>query len=167
MCATKSSLTEPAQDLKRLIKGSAKARRSAARLVAVQSVYEIRQTDADWEDVVDAYIHHRLGLPEDGDVFVAADVSLMRKIVVGVTQNNAQLLDMLNGWMAPERQIGEMDQISSAILLCGAFELWQHTEIDAPIIVSSYVEVTKAFYDDAMPKLMNALLDKGAKAVRG
>ncbi len=152
--------------IKRTIKGSAKARRNAARLAAVQCLYQMRQNGMTAEQVMGDYVNNRLGLEEDGDVYVAADTESLRTILSGVEERYDQLLEMLTKTLDPARSFDRLEQILQAVLLCGAEELFAHPETDAALIISGYVEVAKAFYDGREPAMINAALDALAKGVR-
>lgn len=153
--------------IKRQIKGSAKARRNAARLAAVQCIYQMKQNGMNAEQVLGDYVNNRLGLEEDGDVFVAADTELLRTILTGIETNEALLTDMLQkGMEEAGKPFDRQEQLIQSILLCGAEELFSHPETDKALILSSYVEVAKAFYEGREPGLVNAALDGLGKIIR-
>lgn len=152
--------------IKRQIKGSAKARRNASRLAAVQCLYQMIQNGMDAEQVLGDYTNNRMGIAEDGDMYVAADQVLLRSILTGVVERKDMLTEMMNNAMGPTRPFDRQEQLIQCILLCGAEELFAHPEIDTPLILSNYVEVAKAFYDGREPAMVNAALDTLAKAIR-
>lgn len=153
--------------IKRQIKGSAKARRNAARLAAVQCIYQMRQNGMNAEQALGDYVNNRLGLEEDGDVFVAADTELLRAIVTGVETRQSLLTEMLQKEMQEAgKPFDRQEELIQSILLCGAEELFSHPETDKPLILNSYVEVAKAFYEGREPALVNAALDSLAKVLR-
>ena len=150
----------------RLVKGSAIARRSAARLVAVQSVYQMLHLGLTADDVVDDYLHHRLGLEEDGELYVAADTAMLRDIVQGVAAQQDHLSGMLTEALKPAHEWARTDVLIQANLLCGAYELLTQVATPSGIIVNDYLEVTKAFYDPPIPGLVHAVLDRISKVLR-
>jgi N utilization substance protein B len=152
--------------VKRTIKGSAKARRNAARLAAVQCLYQMQQNGMDAEQALGDYVNNRLGIEEDGNVYVAADMDVLRAILTGIEERHALLKEMVDKALDPSRPLARQEQIIQAILLCGAEELFAHPEIEAGIVISSYVEVGKAFYEGREPAMINAALDALAKVVR-
>lgn len=153
--------------IKRQIKGSAKARRNAARLAAVQCLYQMRQNGMDAEQVLGDYVNNRMGIEQDGDVFVAADTELLRLIVTGVAERQDLLSEMLKkGMEEAGRPFDRQEQLIQSILLCGAEELFSQLETDKALIVSSYVEVAKAFYEGREPALINAALDQLGGVIR-
>lgn len=152
--------------IKRQIKGSAKARRNAARLAAVQCLYQMRQNGMDVEQVLGDYVNNRLGIEEDGDVYVAADMVVLRGILSGIEERKELLPEMVNSALEPTRPFDRQEQLIQCILLCGAEELFAHPEVDTPLVVSNYVEVAKAFYEGREPAMINAALDALARVLR-
>lgn len=152
--------------IKRQIKGSAKARRNAARLAAVQCLYQMRQNGMDAEQVLGDYSNNRMGLEEDGDVYVAADMILLRHILTGVEERMELLTEITTNSMDTAHPLERQQQLIQCILLCGAEELFAHPQTDTALILANYVEVAKAFYDGREPAMVNAALDAMAKGIR-
>jgi transcription antitermination protein NusB len=152
--------------IKRQIKGSAKARRNAARLAAVQCLYQMRQSGMDVEQVLGDYTNNRMGLEEDGDIYVAADMILLRTILTGIAERMDLLTEMTGNALGPTRPLERQEQLIQCTLLCGAEELFAHPETDTALILNNYVEVAKAFYDGREPAMINAALDALAKIIR-
>lgn len=149
-------------------KPSKKARATATRLAAVQAVYQQIENGQGAASVVKEYQDYRLGKPVDGDEMVMPDVAFFSGIVQGVESRRGDLEEVLNANLSrPDAKIGHMDPLLQAILLCGAYELLAYHEIDAPIVISDYLDVTHAFYDQGEAKLINAVLDHVKTAFRG
>ncbi len=158
--------------------GSAKARNSAARLLAVQAVYQMHKNDQGAEEVIKEYLEHRTGVDIDGDEMVSPDQDHFTLVVRGVAEHVQQLGDMVakNRGTKPVEMseegvpanapISKKEPLLQAIFLCGAFELMVLQTIDFPVIISNYLHVTHAFYDEGEAKLVNALLDSIRKTVR-
>lgn len=147
-------------------KGSPKAQRSAARLAAVQVLYQMRLNNQEAQSAVREYISHRNGFDLDGDVFVPADEDLLQDIISGVQTRWTDIDDIVTAALAAGGK-SEVEPLLDAVLRAGTFELLAHANIDAGIIIHDYLNVTSGFYDGAEPKLVNAILDKVAKTVRG
>lgn len=147
--------------------GSKIARASAARLAAVQAVYQILTNDQSAQSVISEYRLHRLGEAVDGMEMVTPDGILFQKIVEGVYDQMNMLEEMLVAALQKNGKTKPSEPLLMAVLLSGAFELLMNTEVDAPVIVSDYLNVTHAFYETGESKLVNALLDAIKKAVRG
>ena len=148
--------------------GSVKARNSAARLLAVQAVYQMHKNDQTAEDVIREFLEHRTGVDVDGDEMVTPDSDHFSTVVRGVEEHIAQLGDMVaqNRGKSAEEGVSKQEPLLQAIFLCGAFEVMVLQAIDSPVIISDYLHVTQAFYDDGEAKLVNGLLNSIHKTVR-
>ncbi len=155
-------MTQPNPQTKKT--GSQKARNSAARLMAVQTVYQMHKNEQDAESAIKEYLEHRAGIDADGDEMVTPDHDHYSVVVRGISEHMAQLNEMIKQNRGKEIQSNE--PLLHAIFLCGALELMVLQSIDAPIIISEYVHVTHAFYEQGEAKLVNALLDSIRKTVR-
>ncbi len=152
--------------VKRQIKGSAKAKRSAARLAAVQSMYQMQQAGIDSETAIRDYMTYRMGIEEEGTLYVAADTELLKKILEGVQSRHGDIDPILTAALSDNNPLERQEMLIKCLLCCGVFELLDHGDIDAGIIINDYVEVAKSFYDGKEPSFINALLDKIAKTIR-
>lgn len=146
---------------------SATAKRNAARLMAVQAVYQMAMNYEAAPLVVNEYLGLRKGMEVDGETLVEPDESLFRDIVLGV----AGRAEDLHGIVAANRNQKEgqnpaNEPLLNAVLLCGAYELLSHQDIDFPVIISSYVDVAKAFFTGHEPSLINGVLDGIRKVTR-
>lgn len=151
---------------------SRKARKSAARLAAVQAVYQMIENAQGAPAVIDEYIAHRLGQPVDGEDMVVPDGTHFREVVSGVAARRDDLEQILSSVLM-KRQRASVEGVSAqnepllhSLLLCGSFELLAFHDTDAPIIISDYIHVTHAFFDQGEARLVNGVLDQVAKAVR-
>ena len=153
---------------KRVIKknaGSAKAQKTAARLAAVQVLYQMRLNNQEAKSAVSEFIDTRVGFEIDGDKFVPADSGLLTDIVMGVTKRWTDIEVILAKALADGKK-GDVETLLESILRCGIFELMEHGKTDTGVIINDYLNVTTGFYDGKEPKIVNAILDKVAKAVR-
>jgi N utilization substance protein B len=144
--------------------GSQKARNSAARLLAVQAVYQMHKNDQDAQTVIREFLEHRAGMEVDGEKMVPPDEDHFIKVVKGVEENIEQLQDMVK--RNRSEGAGQAEPLLKAILLCGAYELMVLQSIDNPVIISDYLHVTHAFYDEKEGRLVNGLLDSISQTVR-
>lgn len=145
--------------------GSAKAKKTAARLAAVQVLYQMRLNNQDAKSAVREYISHRSGFNLDGDVLVPADEELLESIIMGLAERWSDVDDIVTAALAVRKK-GEVETLLESILRAGAYELLAHGSTDAGIIINDYMNVTNGFYEGPEVKLVNAVLDKIAKTVR-
>ncbi|MCM2344393.1 MAG: transcription antitermination protein NusB [Alphaproteobacteria bacterium] len=141
---------------------SSNARNSAARLAAVQALYQIKGNDEPVALVIEEYRQHRLGKPLDGVELVRPDSLLFERILKGVAEHAATVQEMLASALNKDGQQKTVptEPLLNAILSCGALELMTHQDVDAPIIIADYLNITHAFYDQGEYKLVNAVLDR-------
>ena len=147
-------------------KGSPKAQRTAARLAAVQVLYQMRLNNQDAKPALREFVDKRIGFKLDDQVLVPADKELLNKIVLGLQDRWSDVDGIVSGALAAGRR-GEVEPLLDCILKAGCFELLSHGDVDAGVIINDYLNVTTAFYEGSEPKLVNAVLDKVAKTVRG
>lgn len=141
------------------------ARASAARLMAVQAVYQLICSSASPGSVVEDYLYQRSGhnLGEDVEA-MPPDGALFNAIVRGVHTDRNNLDEIIASYSG--RHWRELDVLLHATLCCFAYELINHNNTDAPILISDYIEVTKAFYDRDEARLVNGITDAMAKDIR-
>lgn len=140
--------------------------RGAARLAAVQALYQMDIGGAGVLEIVAEYEAHRLGQELDGDTYLKADPSWFRSIVSGVVRDQRLLDPMIGSALQDDWALSRLDSTVRAILRAGTFELRERKDVPVAVIVTEYVEIAKAFFEDEEPKLVNAVLDRIAKQVR-
>ena len=145
---------------------SSKQKRAAARLAAVQALYQMDVGGAGVPEIVAEYEAHRLGQEIDGDTYLKADASWFRSIVSGVVRDQRQLDPLIGTALQDDWALSRLDSTVRAILRAGTFELRERKDVPIAVIVTEYVEIAKAFFEDEEPKLVNAVLDRIAKQVR-
>ncbi len=153
---------------KRVVKknaGSAKAKKTAARMAAVQVLYQMRLNNQEARSALREFIDTRIGFDLDGDLFVPADPDLLESIVLGVTQRWSDI-EMIVAKALADGKKGDVEILLDSILRAGTYELLAHSAVDAAVIINDYLNVTTAFYDGKEPKIVNAILDKVAKVAR-
>ncbi|WP_438617143.1 transcription antitermination factor NusB [Oryzifoliimicrobium ureilyticus] len=141
--------------------------RGAARLAAVQALYQMDISGAGVLEIVAEYEAHRLGQEIDGETYLKADPSWFRSIVSGVVKEQRRLDPLIASALQDDWALSRMDSTVRAILRAGVFELLDRKDVPVPVIVTEYVEIAHAFFEEDEPKLVNALLDRIAKQVRG
>lgn len=142
--------------------GSRKARSTSARLFSVQAVYQALQTEKSPISLLNEYLDHNIGMDlEDGEM-VTPDEVLFKSILSGVTNRSDELSIILTARLPSP----EIDSLLKSILLCGVYEVIGHPDIDAPIIIADYLNVSHGFYAGSEPKLVNGILDAVAKEFR-
>lgn len=140
--------------------------RGAARLAAVQALYQMDIAGSGVLEVVAEYETHRLGQELDGDTYLKADASWFRSIVAGVVRDQTIIDPLIRSALQDDWSLSRIDSTVRAILRSGTFELLERKDVPVAVIVTEYVEIAHAFFSEDEPKLVNAVLDRIAKQVR-
>jgi N utilization substance protein B len=135
--------------------------------MAVQAVYQMAVNFREAPFVVDEYLFLRTNMDVDGETMVEPDGNLFKNIVTGVAERRQELADIVaaNRTQKPGTN-QEQEPLLLSVLLCGTYELLAHQDTDYPLILSSYVDVAKAFFSGQEPNLINAVLDSVRKVTR-
>ncbi len=145
--------------------------RSAARLAAVQALYQHQMEDIGEARLLDEFHRHRLGEPvevEDGDDAEIADaeVDFFDDLVKGALARREEIDDLLAGKLAAGWTLVRLDKTMLQILRAGAYELLARPDVPVAAAISEWVDIAKAFFDDREAKFVNGVLDAVAKDVR-
>ena len=141
--------------------------RGAARLAAVQALYQMELSGTGVLEIVSEYENFRLGQELDGDQYLKADASWFRSIVAGVVKDQRALDPVIGDSLVEGWPLSRLDATLRAILRAGVFEIRERNDVPAPVIITEYVEIANAFFGEEEPKLVNAVLDSVARKVRG
>jgi N utilization substance protein B len=148
-------------------KPSARSRsRSAARLAAVQALYQREMEGTAIPSLLHEFHHHRLGATIEGVEYEDAEVDFFDDVVAGVNAREAELDELIAGKLAKDWSLARLDRPMRQILRAGAYELVARIDVPTGSIISEYVDVAKAFYDKREAAFVNGLLDAVAKEVR-
>ena len=139
------------------------AKKLTARLGAVQALYEASQNKKEVKVLVNEYLEHRVSMEIEGEEVVQMDGALFKKILNGAFNNAKDIEGIIHQNYAKDKNI---EPLLKAILLCGGFELMAHQDIDAPIIINDYVNITHSFYEKSEASLVNGILDTVSKILR-
>lgn len=140
--------------------------RGAARLAAVQALYQMDVGGAGLQKVVAEFEAHRLGGEIEGDAMRPADAGFFRQIVGGVVEQQKTIDPAIHAALPDTWPLSRIDLTLRAILRCGVFEIQQKADIPARVIINEYLDISRAFFEDEEPGLVNAVLDAIARAVR-
>ena len=140
--------------------------RSAARLAAVQALYQHEMESTPIPKLLHEFHHHRLGATIEGVEYADAEVDFFDDLVSGVHARLAELDGFIAGRLAQGWSLDRLDRPMRQILRAGAYELAARVDVPTGTIISEYVDVAKAFYDKKEAAFVNGLLDAVAKDVR-
>ena len=140
--------------------------RGAARLGAVQALYQMDVGGASLPAVVAEFEAHRLGGELEGDQLRPADAPFFRALLTGVVKAQRRIDPIVHGALPPTWPITRIDLTLRAILRCGAFELAERRDVPGRVVISEYVDIANAFFDGDEPGLVNGVLDGVARRCR-
>jgi N utilization substance protein B len=142
-------------------------KRGAARLAAVQALYQMDLAGSGVLEVAAEYEAFRLGKEVDGAVYREADPQWFRAILSGVVENQKIVDPVIHQALTDDWPLSRLDSTLRAILRAGVYEIMKREDVPVAVIVSEYVEIAKAFYGEDEPRLVNAVLDRVARQLRG
>lgn len=147
--------------------GSGRQRASASRLAAVQALYQVDLGAADVEHALNSVVLRGAALDEAG-AFAEIDRSRTERIVRGVAANSGGRLDeMIGGSLSPGWSVERLEVLMRVILRAAVFELLECSDVPARVVINEYVDIAHAFFDRGEPGMVNAVLDRLAKILRG
>ncbi len=138
----------------------------AARLAAVQALYQSELRGADAESLIAEFRSHRLGHDIDGAEAIAPDEELFCEIVRGTLAERDRLDALIAEALPKGWPLARLEVILRAIFRCGAWELAARLSMPARAAINEYVEIGHAFFAGAEPKMVNAVLDALARRLR-
>lgn len=140
--------------------------RSAARLAAVQALYQQEMEGTPIPRLIREFHEHRLGATIEDDEYVDAERSFFDDIVAGVSARQTEIDKHISANLAKGWSLSRLDRPMRAILRAGAYELLARNDVPMRSIISEYIDVAHAFYDRKESAFVNGLLDALAKDVR-
>lgn len=145
--------------------------RSAARLAAVQALYQQHMEGTALARLLDEFHQHRLGRTIDDEDFAEAEyadaeVPFFDDVVRGVEARRDEIDALVAGKLASGWSLARLDKTMLQILRAGTYELLARADVPAAVVINEYVEVAKAFFDDGQAKFVNGILDAVAKDAR-
>lgn len=141
-------------------------RRSAARLAAVQALYQMEFDGNEAANVVGQFETYRLGETIDGVPIVEADHELFGELVLGVTSHRSEIDGVIGELLVEGRTLAKLELILREILRAAAYEILKRPDIDPPLTISEYVDITTAFFANKEPDFVNSILDQLARKAR-
>jgi transcription antitermination protein NusB len=141
-------------------------RRGAARLAAVQALYQMDMAGAGINEILAQFESHWLGREVEGEQYLPAEAAFFRDIVSGVIDMQRDLDPRIDAALQATWPLKRIEAILRSVLRAGAYELEKRTDIPARVIVSEYVDVANAFVDKTETGMVNAVLDRLARNAR-
>jgi N utilization substance protein B len=140
--------------------------RSAARLAAVQALYQMDMTGIDLTQVIAEFEAHRFGQEIEGSQYCDAEGAFFRDLVHGVVREQLRIDPLIDRHLAEGWRLNRVDSILRAILRAGAYEILIRGDVPSRVVISEYVDLAHAFFEGDEPKVVNGILDKLAREAR-
>ena len=140
--------------------------RSAARLAAVQALYQQEMEGTPLRRLLKEFHDHRLGATIEDEQYHEAEIDFFDDIVTGADARKSDIDKAIAGKLATGWTLERLDRPMRAILRAGTYELIARPDVPVGSVISEYVDVAHAFYDKREAGFVNGLLDSIAKEVR-
>ncbi len=140
--------------------------RSAARLAAVQALYQKEMENTPLPLLLTEFHNHRLGATIEDVTYADAEISFFDDVVSGVDKRREEIDERIAARLSKGWSLERLDRPMRQILRAGAYELMARIDVPTGTVISEYVDVAKAFYDKRESGFVNGLLDAVAKDVR-
>jgi transcription antitermination protein NusB len=141
-------------------------RRSAARLAAVQALYQMDLTGKRLETIIREFERHWMGKEIEDDHYKPADGAFFRVIVQGVLDRQKRIDPAIDELLAKGWPLKRVEAVMRAILRAGAYELMLMPDTPVKVVISEYVDIARAFFEKEETAMVNAVLDRLARDAR-
>jgi N utilization substance protein B len=141
-------------------------KRSAARLAAVQALYQMDLAGSGLNEILAEFESHWIGREVEGAQYLPAEAAFFRDIVTGVVREQRALDPLIDAALAERWPLKRIETILRAVLRAGCYELGHRRDVPARVVVSEYVDVAQAFVDKKETGMVNAVLDALARKLR-
>ena len=139
------------------------SKRSAARLAAVQALYQMDIAATGLNEILAEFESHWIGREVEGEQYLPAEAAFFRDVVGGVVRQQRELDPLIDDALAKSWPLKRIEAILRAVLRAGAYELDQRRDVPARVVVSEYVDIAHAFVERDETGMVNAVLDQIAR----
>ena len=140
--------------------------RSAARLAAVQALYQREMEATPIAKLLHEFHQHRLGATIEDATYADAEVDFFNDVVKGVDARQAEIDALVSANLGAGWTLDRLDRSLRQILRAGTYELLARPDIPSGSVIGEYLDVALAFFEPTEKKFVNGVLDAVARAVR-
>ena len=140
--------------------------RSAARLAAVQALYQLEMEETPLAKLLHEFHEHRLGATIEDETYAEAEVDFFDDLVTGADARRGEIDALISDRLAEGWSLERLDRPMRAILRAGTYELIARPDVPVATVISEYIDVAHAFFDKRETGFVNGLLDAIAKSAR-
>jgi N utilization substance protein B len=141
-------------------------KRGAARLAAVQALYQMDLAGTGLNEILAEFESHWLGGEVEGAQYRPAEAAYFRDIVGGVVREQTRLDPWIDAALNRGWPLKRIETILRAVLRAGAYELACRADVPARVVIAEYIDIAAAFVDDEETGMVNAVLDQLAHQLR-
>lgn len=140
--------------------------RTAARVAAVQALYQMELSEADLNDVIAEFLRDRFDDIQPEETIEGADRIFFADILRAVLRRQREIDPLIDEQLAEGWRLVRVDAILRAVLRGGVAELLDRSDVPARVVINEYVNVAHFFFAEDEPRVVNGVLDKIARRVR-
>src|SRR6476620_8861310 len=141
-------------------------RRGAARLAAVQALYQMDIAGTGLNEILAEFESHWIGREVEGNQYLPAEAAFFRDVVGGVVREQRKLDPLIDAALERSWPLKRIEAILRAVLRAGAYELDHRRDVPARVVVTEYVDVANAFVERDETGMANAVLEQLARNLR-
>lgn len=146
--------------------GDAIPARTAARVAAVQALYQMDLAGTDLNAVIAEFLNVRFKAEGCEETVEGADRQFFADVLRAVLRLQREIDPLVDKQLAAGWRLVRVDSILRAVLRAGVAELIDRRDVPARVVINEYVNVARFFFAEDEPKVVNGVLDKIARAVR-
>jgi N utilization substance protein B len=140
--------------------------RSAARLAAVQALYQMEVAEKGLNDILAEFETFWIGNEIEGEQYNDAEIAFFQDILKGVLADQGPLDRLIDKTLVEGWPLARIVSLLRAILRAGAYELKKRRDVPARVVIKEYVDVAGAFFGIEEAGMINAVLDALARSLR-
>ena len=141
-------------------------KRGAARLAAVQALYQMDLAGTGTNDILAEFESHWIGQEVEGEKYLPAEAAFFRELVTGVVREQRELDPRIDEALSKGWPLKRIETVLRAVLRAGAYELAHRDDVPARVVVSEYADIAAAFVEREETGMVNAVLDQLARQFR-
>lgn len=140
--------------------------RTAARVAAVQALYQMDLAGTDLNDVISEFLGVRFSEEAHEETIEGADRTFFADILRAVLRRQREIDPMIDEQLATGWRLVRVDSILRAVLRGGVAELLDRQDVPARVVINEYINVARFFFSEDEPRVVNGVLDRIAHSVR-
>ncbi len=142
------------------------SRRGAARLAAVQALYQAELAAAPASRIIEEFLAHRLGREIDGESYAEADPEFFADVVRGTLERRQEIDEHLAGALVEGWPLERLHSTLRAMLRAATYELLARPDVPPRVVITEYLDIAHAFFQGAEPGFVNGVLDRLSHLLR-